>query len=312
MKRSLFSAALLSATLFVSTAVMLTGCSSSSEQMLGGRTEYLSTESLSSDQLVLKEYLQASRLKMMSLTIRLSHQCIAGQLDVGYRLLDKTEQEVGGQMYADAFISLTHLDRQIRKLECISNYIDGRFGCNETNKVAVLRDWYKEGPFDQCQDATLITDLTPVNLINEPKSQKGKQNPSYTIITETLHDFDQATLKAIYYPSLDKLVTLMKAFPDSTLVITGHADSRGSNGYNQTLSLARAKQVADYFIRAGIAEESITIKAVGETALRLNEGNSTQQVFNRFTKISLRLVLPSQLSSAHLVAAEKGKESYDE
>ena len=310
---------LLSAIILASSALVLTGCSSSNERTADGNGAALSPE-----QLVLKEYLQASRLKMMSLTTRLSHQCVAGQLEVGYRLLDKTEQEFTGQMYADAFISLTQLDRQVRKLECISNYIDGRFGCSETNKVTVLRDWYKEGSFEQCQVANLSADsYSQEQSQNQGQKQRQAQKAGnnisvqgYTVITETLHDFDQAKLKTIYHPALEKLVVLMKSFPESTLVITGHADSRGSTEYNQTLSLARAEQVASYFVDAGIAADKVTIEAVGESAPRVSEVNQTQQVFNRYTKISLRLALPSQAATQQLqsnqLIAVNGKESHDE
>ncbi|REL31982.1 OmpA family protein [Thalassotalea euphylliae] len=310
---------LLSAIVLASSALVLTGCSSSNERTADGNVAALSPE-----QLVLKEYLQASRLKMMSLTTRLSHQCVAGQLEVGYRLLDKTEQEFTGQMYADAFISLTQLDRQVRKLECISHYIDGRFGCSETNKVTVLRDWYKEGSFEQCQVAILSADsYSQEQSQNQGRKQQQVQKAGnnvsvhgYTVITETLHDFDQAKLKSIYYPALEKLVLLMKSFPESTLVITGHADSRGSTEYNQTLSLARAEQVASYFIDSGIAAEKVTIEAFGEMAPRVGEVNQTQQVFNRYTKISLRLALPSQAATQQLksnqLIAVNGKESHDE
>ena len=141
----------LSAMLMVNGALMLTSCSVTNRDQTSFTPNTAQSSVANPNQQVVREFLQAARLKVLSLTTRLSHQCLAGQLDVSYRLLDQTEQEVAGQMYADAFITLTQLDRQVRKLECIQGYVEGKFGCHQTENITVLRDWYKAGPFDQCE-----------------------------------------------------------------------------------------------------------------------------------------------------------------
>ncbi|NMP32099.1 OmpA family protein [Thalassotalea sp. M1531] len=243
--------------------------------------EYDSTQKVERE--TVEHYIASSRKELATLTINDSDRCISGQLKIAYRLLDKTEQEYAGHMYDDAFITLTKFDRQIRKLQCIQSYVEGKFGCQETNKFSVLKDWYKSGSFEQCSD----------NLQSDESTIKSEavDLTSHNIITETLHDFDQAKIKPIYFPMLDNLVKLMQHFPASSLRVLGHADSFGAAQYNDELSWERAKNVAEYFFERGIPFENITLVSNGELMLRNIETSSQQRVFNRFTQLSLNLVI---------------------
>lgn len=48
------------------------------------------------------------------------------------------------------------------------------------------------------------------------------------------------------------------------VVVVGHADWRGSERYNRRLSLARARAVARFFARRGVAGSRIEVRALGE------------------------------------------------
>jgi outer membrane protein OmpA-like peptidoglycan-associated protein len=52
--------------------------------------------------------------------------------------------------------------------------------------------------------------------------------------------------------------------PGQRLQVTGHADARGSDEYNQNLSANRAKAVAAQLEQAGIAPDLLVVEAVGE------------------------------------------------
>ena len=52
--------------------------------------------------------------------------------------------------------------------------------------------------------------------------------------------------------------------PNNRLVVVGHADVRGPEKYNLTLSERRAKLVKDYLVSQGIAAEKIEIRAEGK------------------------------------------------
>jgi outer membrane protein OmpA-like peptidoglycan-associated protein len=81
-----------------------------------------------------------------------------------------------------------------------------------------------------------------------------------------LFAYDKSDLNNSAEGNLDKLVNVLKDYPDTNLEIQGHTDSRGTDKYNQTLSERRASSVASYVRGGGINSSRITIKGYGETA----------------------------------------------
>lgn len=67
------------------------------------------------------------------------------------------------------------------------------------------------------------------------------------------------------YPFLDDIATYMKANPSFSLLIVGHTDSQGDEGYNQRLSEDRAESVKSYLVKKGVGEISITAEGKGES-----------------------------------------------
>ena len=60
-----------------------------------------------------------------------------------------------------------------------------------------------------------------------------------------------------------------------TLVVVGHADVRGPDGYNLQLSERRAELVKDYLVSQGIPEDKIQIRAEGQQN-ELSRGDVTR------------------------------------
>src|SRR5688572_13110100 len=81
-----------------------------------------------------------------------------------------------------------------------------------------------------------------------------------------LFGYDKSDLNNSAESNLDKLVSILKDYPDTNLEIQGHTDSKGTDKYNQTLSERRASSVASYVRGGGINSSRITIKGYGETA----------------------------------------------
>lgn len=79
-----------------------------------------------------------------------------------------------------------------------------------------------------------------------------------------------------YGSQLDKIVSLMKRYPDATLVLEGHTDSRASDAYNKDLSQRRANRVLNKLVQDhGIAASRI--KAVGYGEERPIADNATKE-----------------------------------
>jgi len=235
----------------------------------------------------IKQYITSSNSQMLSMIKKNSQQCIAGQVSIAQSLLQIAENEFEGGLYNDAFISLVEFDRQMRKIRCIYNYLDGAFGCAQTNKTKVLKKWYLAGKFEQCNLGVTAKERAKEN--KEEKSVVSFRNHKHTIITETLYDFDQDVIKPIYHEALNKLVALMGEHPQSQLSVVGHTDSQGDENYNILLGEKRARIVAQYFIDRGIPATKITTQSKGEQILRERETNSPSRVFNRHSLITLTL-----------------------
>jgi outer membrane protein OmpA-like peptidoglycan-associated protein len=80
-----------------------------------------------------------------------------------------------------------------------------------------------------------------------------------------LFGFDQADLSADAKANLDKLVKVLNTYPDTNIEVQGHTDSKGSETYNQNLSVKRATSVSDYLVANQITASRITTKGLGET-----------------------------------------------
>lgn len=90
------------------------------------------------------------------------------------------------------------------------------------------------------------------------------------ILENIYYDFDSTSLRSESFPSLDKLIKLLKENPSLKIEIGSHTDSRGSDEYNLTLSQGRAQSVVDYLKKNGVNNARLTAKGYGETKL-INE-----------------------------------------
>jgi outer membrane protein OmpA-like peptidoglycan-associated protein len=82
--------------------------------------------------------------------------------------------------------------------------------------------------------------------------------------SEPLFDLNKSHIRPEAYSSLDKVVRTLKKYPNTSLNIGAHADSRGSKEYNKRLSAKRAETVVQYFTGKGISRQRIEAHAFGE------------------------------------------------
>jgi outer membrane protein OmpA-like peptidoglycan-associated protein len=83
---------------------------------------------------------------------------------------------------------------------------------------------------------------------------------------KVLFGFDRSDLGVSAEGNLDKLVTVLKEYPDTNIEIQGHTDSKGTESYNQGLSQRRADAVASYLRNRGVTSSRVSTRAYGETA----------------------------------------------
>ena len=77
-----------------------------------------------------------------------------------------------------------------------------------------------------------------------------------------------------------------KENPDITIVISGHADERGTREYNLALGQRRAEAVRDYLILNGINKNRINVKSFGEEKPLVNGSDERSWARNRRAEIN--------------------------
>ncbi len=100
-------------------------------------------------------------------------------------------------------------------------------------------------------------------------------------------DFDSASLTAVAKKNLDAVAEIFNEFPDTDLMIEGHTDSVGDDGYNMKLSKRRANSVVDYLKSKGVAGNRFSVEAFGETKPRFDNDTKENQAKNRRVEIGV-------------------------
>jgi len=88
--------------------------------------------------------------------------------------------------------------------------------------------------------------------------------------------FDKYNLKESAKVELDKVVTLLRQYPEMEIDLNSHTDSRGTDTYNEWLSTERAKSAVDYIVSQGIERRRVTAKGYGES-MPVNECLNTMK-----------------------------------
>lgn len=81
-------------------------------------------------------------------------------------------------------------------------------------------------------------------------------------------DFDGYKIREVSKIELGKVIEVMQQYPEISIDVRSHTDSRGSDSYNLQLSERRAKATVDYIVNIGeISRNRINGKGYGETRL---------------------------------------------
>ena len=137
--------------------------------------------------------------------------------------------------------------------------VDYMFECEDEIQLMVSKEGYESKMIDikllEIDPPLLKIKLDPIEeLIVE---EKIILNPIY-------FEFDKSNITNQAAFELDKLVSIMKKYPEMIIRAESHTDSRGPASYNKLLSERRAKSTAQYVISMGIDESRISGVGMGE------------------------------------------------
>jgi outer membrane protein OmpA-like peptidoglycan-associated protein len=100
--------------------------------------------------------------------------------------------------------------------------------------------------------------------IEGAKIERVGEGIKITFDSGILFGYDSSTLQPEAKTNISKLAVILKKYPDTNILVTGHTDSDGAEEYNQTLSEQRAKAVSDYSMYQGISSSRLSVIGLGE------------------------------------------------
>jgi OOP family OmpA-OmpF porin len=108
---------------------------------------------------------------------------------------------------------------------------------------------------------------TPAPRAEKPKPPPEKPKPvaeKVTFAADVLFDFDKAVVKPEGKSKLDDISSKVRGINLEVVIAIGHADSIGSDAYNQKLSVRRSESVKAYLVSKGIEPNRVYTEGKGE------------------------------------------------
>ncbi len=113
------------------------------------------------------------------------------------------------------------------------------------------------------------------------ETRRAIEQAAKNIFFETNKD----VLKTESYDDIDKLVAILKEYPEAKVTIEGHTDSDGDDAKNLDLSQRRADAVVAYMLAHGISPERMTAIGYGETKPKVPNTSALNKALNRRVEI---------------------------
>ena len=100
-------------------------------------------------------------------------------------------------------------------------------------------------------------------------------------------DINSYVIKPQFGNTLDSVATVLKTYPDSTIVVSGHTDTTGNDAINNPLSINRASSVESYLESQGISSSRITSRGFGSKQPIASNSTEAGRAQNRRVEIAI-------------------------
>lgn len=143
---------------------------------------------------------------------------------------------------------------------------------NQTAMVEFLSNWGKPAPVASAVETVTPTE-TPESTETPNKIQEKTSTPEPSAVpvagvnrqlASVFFDFDKTALRADQTGTLTENIAILKDNPKMEVILSGHADERGTGEYNRVLSKRRAEAIQKYLIAQGIAPERFVVYGFGK------------------------------------------------
>ena len=100
-------------------------------------------------------------------------------------------------------------------------------------------------------------------------------------------DLNSYVIKPQFKNTLDSVASVLKTYPDSTIVVSGHTDTTGNDAINNPLSVNRASSVESYLESQGISSSRITSRGFGSKQPIASNATEAGRAQNRRVEIAI-------------------------
>jgi peptidoglycan-associated lipoprotein len=121
-----------------------------------------------------------------------------------------------------------------------------------------------------------------------PKTTPTKRSLSEILsqdVRDVYFDYDSSTVRedarAVLARNSDVLKGLFNDYPNTSIVIEGHADERGSAEYNLGLADRRATTTKEFLVQLGVAADRLTTVSFGKERPQCTEATESCWQQNR-------------------------------
>ncbi len=147
---------------------------------------------------------------------------------------------------------------------------------------------YKVGQYQDQQQKELEEALANELAANQIDIQRLDNDVlRVNLSSEASFDINDATVKAPFHPSLNKISEVVSRYNQTKVVVIGHTDSSGEEAYNQKLSERRSVAVANYLSNGGVSGQRLSTEGRGELEPRVANDTASNRSANRRVEIDL-------------------------
>ena len=100
-------------------------------------------------------------------------------------------------------------------------------------------------------------------------------------------DTNSSVIKSRFTGSLNSVADVLKKYPDSNIIVSGHTDSTGNDSINNPLSVNRAASVKSYLVGAGVPSSRITSVGYGSKEPIASNSTANGRAQNRRVEIKI-------------------------
>lgn len=107
-------------------------------------------------------------------------------------------------------------------------------------------------------------------------------------LPDVLFAFDRSNLTATALRTVDEIARVIRGVPERRIAVEGHTDSVGTVAYNQRLSEARSRSVADALVTRGVSRSRVVARGYGESDPIASNGTATGRARNRRVEVIIK------------------------